>query len=279
MNKSGARTAAGIMFILCALYYALTEAQYIIDYGFGYIDYWILPYFIGFVLAAVGMFADNLTLSAIGFGLCLIPAGRYVFLRVSDLFYGISYWQYIVYTAMAVTWFLSFVLMVIAGIIRKTGVGIAGGVMAVLYVIMDLFMVVYRAIDRGRIFSGSILNRILTGYGILFCLLLVIGAFLYAAAMHRKKEQPANYYGRPAYAGAGYGGQGYVPAQPAMQQPAMQQPTRQAAQQPVRQAAPQAQADVDQFEKLTQLKKLLDNGILTQEEFDMKKREILSRHL
>lgn len=276
MNKSGARTAAGIMFILCALYYALTEAQYIIDYGFGYIDYWILPYFIGFVLAAVGMFADNLTLSAIGFGLCLIPAGRYVFLRVTDLFYGISYWQYIVYTAMAVTWFLSFVLMVIAGIIRKSGLGIAAGVMAVLYVIMDLFMVVVRAIDRGRIFSGSILNRILTGYGILFCLLLVIGAFLYAAAMHRKKEQPANYYGRPAYAGAGYGSQGYVPSQPTMQQP-----VRQAAQPPVRQAAPQAaaQPETDQFEKLTQLKKLLDNGILTQEEFDMKKREILSRHL
>jgi membrane protease subunit (stomatin/prohibitin family) len=41
------------------------------------------------------------------------------------------------------------------------------------------------------------------------------------------------------------------------------------------QAAPAAQSNADRIQALTQLKDLLDSGVLTQEEFDAEKRKLL----
>ena len=60
-------------------------------------------------------------------------------------------------------------------------------------------------------------------------------------------------------------------------QQAPQQAAPQAPQQAAPQAAPQAPQQEDPFEVLAKLKKMLDAGLIEQEEYDAKKKEILSR--
>ena len=61
-----------------------------------------------------------------------------------------------------------------------------------------------------------------------------------------------------------------MPQQPVQEQPTQQQPASQ-------ESSPQGQPAVaaDPYEEITKFKKLLDSGIITQEEFDKKKKELL----
>lgn len=62
------------------------------------------------------------------------------------------------------------------------------------------------------------------------------------------------------------------------QQPVQQQPMQQGYQQPVQQPAqpaPQQPSQADPYEEITKFKQLLDNGIITEEEFNQKKKELL----
>lgn len=62
----------------------------------------------------------------------------------------------------------------------------------------------------------------------------------------------------------------------AFQQPVQQpqQPAQQPAQQPVQPAQP-AQSQEDPYERLAKLKKLADDGVITQEEFEAEKKKLL----
>ncbi|MCR5297547.1 MAG: SHOCT domain-containing protein [Clostridiales bacterium] len=275
MNKSGSRVAAGLMFILCVLYYILGEV--LVISGYYSFSIWTIFPLVGFILAAIGCFIKITQLSAAGFILCIVPWARRLIMNLINFGYGRYEWTYFIYLSIYALTTAGLLFLVIAGFAKKSGLCVSSGIVSIVAFIALLLMLVYDIISRNRIFRGYVLYNIYFVYGYIYKIFFIIGAFLFASVLGQKEKAENNYYyGRPAYAGAGYGGQGYVPSQPTMQQP-----VRQAAQPPVRQAAPQAaaQPETDQFEKLTQLKKLLDNGILTQEEFDMKKREILSRHL
>jgi hypothetical protein len=78
--------------------------------------------------------------------------------------------------------------------------------------------------------------------------------------------QPSAPIQQPAYQ------QPIAPVQPTYQQPVYQQPVQPMYQQPV---TPVGQKQVSDDEKLANFKKLLDEGIITQEQYDEKEREIL----
>ena len=90
-------------------------------------------------------------------------------------------------------------------------------------------------------------------------------------------------FAQPGYANQQpYAQPGYPNQQPYAQpgypsQQAPQQAPPQATEQAPAQAAPQAPAQEDPFEVLGKLKRMLDAGLIEQEEYDAKKKEILSR--
>jgi Short C-terminal domain len=96
----------------------------------------------------------------------------------------------------------------------------------------------------------------------------MVGGTAYAAGKHVQRSQQHEYEQDQALADAQQQPQQYAP-EPAMAPPPPPPPAAPAP--PA--AAPQTAAD--RINALTQLKDLLDSGVLTQEEFDAQKRQIL----
>jgi len=93
----------------------------------------------------------------------------------------------------------------------------------------------------------------------------MVGGTAYAAGKHVQRKQEHEYEQDQALSEMQQQPQQYEPA-PAMAPPPPPPPAPPA-------AAPQSAAD--RIAALTQLKELLDGGVLTQEEFDSQKRQIL----
>ena len=93
----------------------------------------------------------------------------------------------------------------------------------------------------------------------------MVGGAAYATGKHVQRKQQHEYEQDQMIAEAQQQPQQYAPA-PAMAPPPPPPPAPPA-------AAPQSAAD--RIAALTQLKSLLDDGVLTQDEFDNQKRQIL----